>query len=268
MVVVRFLGTGPAGGRPGEGRSRRLESSVAVTSDDGTILIDVTRDLALQLAALGGAPIDLALLTHAHRDAAGGLPVLDRHLRSRVPVLASRATVAKLRARHPRLSHVALRAVASSRAMAWRGWELMPLVVPHARDCTTFAWRLARHGCTIVYASDVARLTPAFAELARGSDLLVIDGAMWRRTIFTHIEIRATAPLLAEWPVRRVLFTHLGRSTPPHEDLDAWLRAFDPRFGAAHDGLELVLQPSVRRDDVGAQDAIVSTRMRRSANLR
>jgi phosphoribosyl 1,2-cyclic phosphodiesterase len=237
VIVVRFLGTGPAGGRPGRGRSHRRESSLAVSSDAGTILIDVGRDAATQLRSLDS--IDLVLLTHAHRDASGGLPVLERRARSQLPIFASRDTVRRLRARHPRLTRVELHAVTSRATFAWRDWRITPLSVPHARDCATFAWRLDGAGCSIVYASDVARLTRGLRELADRCDLLVLDGAMWQRTIFTHLEIQATAPIVATWPVRRVLFTQLGRSTPKHEVLDAWLRAFDPRFAAAYDGLEL-----------------------------
>jgi len=239
VSVVRFLGTGPAGGRPGRGRSHRRESSLAVISDAGTILIDVSRDAAIQLRSLDG--IDLALLTHAHRDASGGLPVLDRRLRSPLPIYASRDTVRTLRARHPRLARVDLHAAASGTTFAWRDWRITPLSVPHARDCSTLAWRLDCAGRSIVYASDVARLTRGLHDLADRCDLLVLDGAMWQRSIFTHLEIQATAPVIATWPVRRVLFTQLGRSTPAHEVLDAWLHAVDPRFAAAYDGLGLEL---------------------------
>ena len=239
MIILRFLGTGPAGGRPGRGRSRRTESSLAILSEDGTILIDVTRDVATQLRALDR--VDLALLTHPHRDASGGVPALDRWLPAPVPLVSSRATIRTLRARHRGLAHLELRGVTSGRPFAWHRWQITPLAVPHARDCTTFAWRLRRGRRSIIYASDVARLTRGLATLASTCDLLVLDGAMWRRRIFTHLEIGATVPIVARWRVGRVVLTQLGRSTPGHGALDRWLHAFDPRFGAAYDGLELRL---------------------------
>lgn len=212
-----------------------------VSSTAGAILVDVTRDFARQARAV--ERIDRVLITHAHRDACGGLPQLERWLAAPVPLASSRATVRAIRARYRRLDHLALEAVASGASVAWRGWRLTALEVPHAEDCTTFAWRLARGGLSIVYASDVARLTPALAALCGGCDLLVLDGAMWGRRLFSHLEIQATVPLVARWPVRRVLLTQLGRSTPAHAALDRWLRAFDPRFGAAYDGLVVELAP-------------------------
>ena len=87
----------------------------------------------------------------------------------------------------------------------------------------------------IIYASDVARLDRRLARC----DLLILDGATWRRRIFTHLELASAARIVVRWPTRRVLFTQLGRSTPEHAALDRWLGALDPRLGAAYDGLEL-----------------------------
>ena len=232
---VRFLGTGPAGGRPGRGRSRRLESSAAISANGATILVDVTRDFAEQARGLR-AP-DLVLITHPHRDASGGLARFARWTQTSVPVWSAPSTIATLCARYRRLAPLELDGV--RRPRSWRGFAIAPLVVPHAPDCTTVAWRISSGGRTIVYASDVARLDRRLAARARGCDLLILDGATWRRRIFTHLELASAARIVARWPTRRVLFTQLGRSTPEHAALDRWLGALDPRFGAAYDGLEL-----------------------------
>jgi hypothetical protein len=166
-----------------------------------------------------------------------------------VPLLSSRATIRRLQDRHRTLAHLELRGAASRSPIRWRDWRIVPIVVPHALDCTTFAWRLEHRGLAVAYASDVAKLTPALASLAAGCDLLVLDGAMWQRRIFTHLEIRSTAPIVARWPVGRVLFTQLGRSTPEHAELDRWLHSVDPRLGAAYDGLELTLGSRRSRPD-------------------
>jgi ribonuclease BN (tRNA processing enzyme) len=253
MMRVRFLGTGPARGRPGRGRSRRTESSLLVSSGHDAILIDATRDFASQARLVDH--LDLVLLTHSHRDATGGLRVLDRWLDAPTSLWSSRSTIRSVRRRSPDLAHLEPHGYASRAEHLWRGWQIASCPVPHARDCTTLAWRVAHGGSAIVYASDVARLTPAFAAFSAGCDLLVLDGAMWHRRIFTHLEVLATMPIVAQWPVGRVLLTQLGRSTPTHDRIDRWLHAIDPRIAAAYDGLEVVVKREPRTSVIRAPRA-------------
>jgi glyoxylase-like metal-dependent hydrolase (beta-lactamase superfamily II) len=58
-----------------------MGSSVLLSASGGRILIDATRDFAAQARRLPG--IDLVLLTHAHRDASGGIPSLQGWLAAR-----------------------------------------------------------------------------------------------------------------------------------------------------------------------------------------
>ncbi len=239
-MVLTFLGTGASGGTPGRGRSQRRESSMLVEAEGARLLVDVTRDFAVQSRRLGG-PLDGVLLTHAHRDASGGLPLLDRWQAQRrgrpLPVLASAETIAAARARYRRLPHLELVAVATGRRTRVGSLRVTPLLVPHARDPRhpTYAWRIGGDG-TVVYASDVARLEPALRRFARGADVLVIDGAMWGRPLFTHLQIDRELPLLCGWPVARIVLTQIGRTAPPHEALRRRVAELCPRAIAAYDG--------------------------------
>ena len=237
---IAFLGTGASGGTPGGGRSARRESS-ALIEHECSVLVDVTRHFPAQAATV--EHLDAVLLTHAHRDAAGGIAALRRWCEARalppLSLYASPQALAVLDGRHRRLDHLRLRAVEPRRPRRIGPLQVTAIDVPHAREprFRTYAWRLRAPDATLVYASDVARLEPALQQLATGADLLVIDGAMWRRPLFAHLTIDRELPALCRWPVKRILLTQIGRTAPPHERLERAVGELCPRAAPAWDGL-------------------------------
>jgi ribonuclease BN (tRNA processing enzyme) len=187
------------------------------------------------------------VLTHAHRDAAGGVPALGRWWRSRelapLPLYAAPEAIAAVQERHRRLDHLEPIAVQPGRRRRHDGLTISAVEVPHARDrrYRTFAWRLAADRSTVVYASDVARLEPPLERFARGAQLLVVDGAMWRRALFSHLTIDRELPTLCRWPVERILLTQIGRTAPPHQELERAVRELCPKASPAWDGLTVEL---------------------------
>jgi phosphoribosyl 1,2-cyclic phosphodiesterase len=237
---LTFLGTGAAGGTPGRGRSRRRESSLLVEAGTGTLLLDAGAEVGRQVTDL--PRLDAVVLTHAHRDAAGGLPALDRGCRrhGHAPwLLASPEALGAI----GRLEALRPSAVEAGRTRRVAGVTLRAIDVPHARDprFRTFAWRVGDGRAAFVYASDVGAVEPPLARLARGADLLVIDGAMWRRTLFSHLTIDRELPSLCRWPIGRILLTQIGRSAPPHRELERAVRAICTKAAPAWDGLSVDL---------------------------
>lgn len=243
IAQLRFLGTGAAGGIPGQGRSRRRESS-ALLDADKTVLVDVTRDFNEQAADL--VRIDAVLLTHAHADAAGGFSQLVdwclQHHAAGLPVYAHPEALARVERDHPTAAGVDLRPVQPGRRVRVGRWSLTGLEVPHAKKgFPTFAWRLSGHGRRLVYASDVARPTAELEGFCRGVDHLVLDGATWRRRIFSHLRIDEDLPTVCAWKVGRIWLTQIGKSAPPHEELETAVAELCPRATPAHDGLAVAL---------------------------
>jgi phosphoribosyl 1,2-cyclic phosphodiesterase len=240
---LRFLGTGAAGGTPGAGRSLRRESSAALTDSATTMLIDVTGDFREQAGGLSRC--DAILLTHGHSDAIGGLARLaERDYPAPIPVYAAPATVDVARGRFRNLDHLVFRCFQPGDRTRVAGWTVTCTEVPHAADPERFptvAWRLTRTGFTLVYASDVAAPTAELRRFSRGADLLVIDGATYRRRIFTHLRIDEDLPEICRWPVGRILLTQIGRSAPPHEQLEEVVADLCERAAPAYDGLEVEL---------------------------
>ncbi len=244
MTTLVFLGTGASGGTPGRKRSRRRESSLLLEGST-SVLIDVTRDVASQLRRV--RHLDAVLLTHAHRDASGGIPRL-REWWSKldlapIRLLAHPATLAAIRARYARLDHCRLIPTTVGQPRRLNTLEVEALEVPHSHDpaCPTLAWRVTTDDRSVVYASDVARLEPPLARFSAGASVLVIDGATYRRTVFTHLRIDRDLPVVCRWDVGRILLTQIGRSAPPHEALARIASELCPRALPAYDGLRLGL---------------------------
>ncbi len=214
-----------------------------VSSGGVRILVDASRHFDAQSRWIEG-PLDAVLLTHAHRDASGGLPRLARwqaiHDGEPLRVLASAETIAIVRGRHRRLAPLALTALASGKTTRIGCFSVTPLIVPHARDplCSTYAWRLCGPS-TIVYASDVARLERRLRCFAQRAELLIIDGAMWGRPLFSHLRIDRELPALCRWSVERIVVTQIGRSAPPHHELQRRMAALCTRAIPAYDGLQI-----------------------------
>jgi ribonuclease BN (tRNA processing enzyme) len=208
---------------------------------DGNVLVDATTHFDDQLSGVDA--LAAVVLTHAHRDAAGGLPALERWCAARdhppVRLLGSPQAIGVVTARHRRLAHLVPTAVEPGRRHRVAGLTLRAIEVPHAREprYRTYAWRLEHGRSKMVYASDVARIETPLARLAAGTDLLVIDGAMWHKTLFSHLTIDRELPALCRWPVRRILLTQIGRTAPPHERLDDAVAELCPRAAPAWDGL-------------------------------
>jgi phosphoribosyl 1,2-cyclic phosphate phosphodiesterase len=245
VARLQFLGTGASGGTPGRGRSRRRESSLLAEAENN-VLIDVTRDFSDQARRL--ERIDAILITHAHRDASGGISQLRSWWRERgacdpIPVYAHRDTFAAIRRRTSRLDHCRFVETRAGSARGLGRWTVTALGVPHAREPhrPTFAWRLRDDTGSIVYASDVACLTAQLRRFASGASLLVIDGAMWGRKLFSHLTIDAELPGLCDWDVETILLTQIGKTLPPHDRLEREVRRLCARARPAHDGLVVAI---------------------------
>jgi phosphoribosyl 1,2-cyclic phosphodiesterase len=243
-LELHFLGTGASGGTPGRGRSRRRESSLLVSAGV-RVLIDVTTFFSEQVRAVD--EIDAVLLTHAHKDAAGGMSQLRSWCRERereaVPIYAAARTVDHLKGRFRRLDHCDFRIARPGQALRIGELRVRGVEVPHAREerFPTFAWRLSQRGKALVYASDVGELTPRLGRACHGASLLVLDGAMWRRRIFSHLTIDDALPAVCGWQVERVLLTQIGRTAPPHERLRREAARICPKAAPAYDGMRVKL---------------------------
>lgn len=243
-MQLTFLGTGAAGGTPGRERSQRRESSLLLRCA-ADVLIDTPRHIEHTIRE--PAELETILLTHAHADAAGGLAALARRraaLGLEPPRLYASPQALNFLDQRRRMAHVASCSVEPGRTRRLPGGiSIRAVEVPHARQdrYRTYAWRIGDGERVLVYASDVARLEPDLKRLASNADLLVLDGAMWKRSLFSHLRIDRDLQVACRWPVARILLTQIGRTAPPHRQLEREVRQICPKAAPAWDGLTLHL---------------------------
>ena len=101
----------------------------------------------------------------------------------------------------------------------------------------TFAWRVSTGIRSVVYAADVAHLTAELEHFSTGATVLVLDGAIWRKRLFSHLTIDEALPTACAWSVDSIILTQIGRTAPPHPQLQCQVTALCPKARVAHDGL-------------------------------
>lgn len=245
-----FLGTGPVGGIAGLGKNRRRESSAVLEVEGRRILIDVTSDFNEQKRWMGGVP-DVVLVTHGHRDAISGMARLRRWLMQRksvgeVPVYAHQQTIKRIHRRFKMLDIFTFHALKPLKKMfLFKGVSFLPLLVSHAfneKTFPTFGYKFfLPNKKTIVYISDTSGWDKGVQREIEGAHMLILDGAMWGRSFFPHLNMKEVTPRAKGWNVKRLLFTQIGKSAPPHAKLAKELKKLWERAEPAYDGMKMTI---------------------------
>ncbi len=256
MIRVTVLGSGGSAGvpmiggpdgrgewgacDPSEPRNCRTRSSILVQHEGGTLLVDTSPDMRMQLLAAEVARVDALLFTHAHADHISGIDdvrMLNRMLDGPLDAFATQATLNELQRRFD---------------YAFRPWEkpnfFRPVLVP----------RVVRPGDTIVaagmsialfeqdhgfmsslglriggfgYSTDAVELDESAFETLAGIDTWLV-GCFQRGPHRTHAWLDRVLGWISRLRPRRAVLTHMGT------DLDwSWMaRHLPPGVEPGFDG--------------------------------
>ena len=115
---------------------------------------------------------------------------------------------------------------------SWRS----PSTCPTPRPPAPLAFRFTfPSGATLVYAPDIG--APPDSKLARGADLLMMDGSTHERGLAGHLPMIEGVEIAKRLRAKRTLFTHVGHRTGTFDELEQWLDG----AAMAYDGLEIEL---------------------------
>jgi phosphoribosyl 1,2-cyclic phosphate phosphodiesterase len=251
---LTFLGTGTSFGVPQVGcrclvcqskdpRDRRSRSGAIVAGPQGTLLIDTSPELRLQLLAAGVDRVDAVLYTHEHADHLNGiddLRIFSIRKREPLPCYGPPETLARIRdgfryifdhevqafegTSKPQLT---LHPLEPGVAATIAGLAVLPLAFEHG-FLRVFGYRFG----PLAYITDVKAIPPERYGDLQGLKVLVLS-ALWWRTHPTHLSIGEAVATARALGAERTYLTHLTHETG-HAELE---QALPPDVRPAYDGL-------------------------------
>lgn len=238
-VTIQVLGSGDAFASGG-----RLQTCFLVCAGDERVLVDCGATALVAMRRFEVAPdtIDTVFLSHLHGDHFGGVPFLlleaqfisrrERPLTIAGPPGTRERLHATLEALYPGssgtswrfpLSFVELRPLERQRL---GGVTVTAHPVEHPSGAPAYALRLACDGRRIAYSGDTA-WTEQLIEVARDSDLLIVECYAFEPKASHHLDFRTLSRRRAELATRRVLLTHMSAEMLSRLDGIDWETAED-----------------------------------------
>lgn len=242
-MEIIFLGTGPVGGIKREGKSARFESSIILKGGSTNILVDVTNFFSQQVKLVD--KVDSILITHAHKDAIGGINQLvswlGRKSTKRIPLFSHSQTLKKIGEHLPKTTSLILTAIKSGHKFKIDPVTVTPFMIRHSIQpgFPTLGFQLSLNGKKLVYVSDTGSWDEKAERLMKNADILVIDGAMWAKLMIAHLDIKEILPKICKWPVKKIIFTQIGHTVPKHEILQKGIKKICPKAFPAYDGMKV-----------------------------
>jgi phosphoribosyl 1,2-cyclic phosphate phosphodiesterase len=235
-MEIHFLGTGTSHGVPmlacdcavcssPDPRDQRTRASVHVVMNGLRIQVDATPEFRIQALRARVRHIDLFILTHGHADHILGMDDLRRFCDERpdgsLPVYCSGEGEDRIRAIFPYAfaprgekpdgyARFDLRRMPRRLDLPQGTIESTPL--PHGK-VETLGLVFTEHGsgARFAYYTDCKHLSSEARALARGADLLVLDG-LRPLPHPTHLSIPEAMAEAAEIGAKRTLLTHVAHS--------------------------------------------------------
>ena len=259
-MEIIFLGTGTSQGVPiiacdcavcasPDPRNKRTRASVHIVMDGLHLQVDAAQEFRLQCLRENIRQLDLFILTHGHTDHITGMDDLRRFCDLLgglgLTVYATDEGISRVIAMYP---YAIMERPVVKGYPAFKLQELPPLLelpqgtiqstlLPHGGVNTLgLIFTERSSGKKLVYYTDCKRVPREAVELARGADLVVLDG-LRPLPHPSHMSIPEALAVAREIAAPRMLLTHLTHLSD-HATLAAELPAgIEP----AHDGLRISL---------------------------
>jgi phosphoribosyl 1,2-cyclic phosphate phosphodiesterase len=259
-MEIIFLGTGTSQGVPmiacdcavctsADPRNRRTRASVHVVMDGLHIQVDAAQEFRLQCLRENIRELDFFILTHGHTDHVTGMDDLRRFCDLRggdgLTVYSTDEGIGRVLAIYPYAimerpvvkGYPAFKLLIMPSALELPQGTIQSTLLPHGGVNTLgLIFTERSSGKKLVYYTDCKRVPREGVELARGADLVVLDG-LRPLPHPSHMSIPEAIAVAGEIAAPRTLLTHLTHLNDHAELAAAMPAGIEPAF----DGLRVKL---------------------------
>ncbi|MHA1842382.1 MAG: MBL fold metallo-hydrolase [Candidatus Heimdallarchaeota archaeon] len=184
------------------------------------ILIDCTPQIEIQLKRERIDPnsISAILITHAHQDAVGGLPKLDKLLTKKI-ILFAPPRVLQHKRLQKKFKHITLAQILPHQETSIYGLKVTPFRVIHAeafptgKDFPCYGYRFDR----VVYAEDMEDLPKNSEQYFKDVKTMIIDASLWfGKKIRGHMNVKQALDFAKRFNAETIILTQAGRTYPSY----------------------------------------------------
>lgn len=254
-MQLTFLGTGTSAGVPLIGchcevctsnnpRDIRLRSSVWISDEDTSIVIDTGPDFRSQMLTHGVEKLDAVVFTHEHRDHIAGLddtrpyffwsgdamqiycePAVERAIKRDFYYAFQENP-------YPGSPQFDLNIIEANQPFKVGGMELLPLRAIHGK-LPVLGFKVKG----LAYITDANKLTPETEKAILGCDILILN-ALRVQDHHSHFNLEEAIEVAKKSGAKRVYFTHISHQLGTTESVEKQLPS---NMSLAYDGLVLNL---------------------------
>ncbi len=253
-LTIEFLGSGTSTGIPmiactcavctsTNPKDNRLRSSILVSSDTTTIVVDTTPDFRQQMLRIGNNRLNAVLFTHPHKDHVAGLDDIRAYnyfQQQAMDVYANSLTAEALKRefayvfadkKYPGIPQINLYEIDET-PFTIGDIDIVPFTVWHHK-MPVYGYRFGKFS----YITDANKIDPsAYAKIA-GTEVLVLN-ALRKEKHISHFTLQEAIDLSLQLEVKSAYFTHISHQLGKHDDINEEL---PPHIRLAYDGLKIVV---------------------------